>query len=441
MHPVDCLLAIVPCKPPTLPACAPAQAGNATQLNAELPDAGGYFASLLRLLGTETIPEIAAADDLFAAGDSAITQAVSQLQSQLPATTSTAKNPRPDIPLEWSALVPLLLVGRGDQQPTCVQVPFHQLEHADSTTVPAWVQHLTRVLTQVLPTATLQIDRAWVHGTANGALSFSVTVVESSSDRHALPGSSVVPASMSNAATDAASSILQSMLVDRFQPAGQLVQQGQDHRTPVLSPNGGVAPSERTEAACSFAGEEHHGQAEHGASEHTAVPRPELTDLGAASVGSANEVSQLETMQHSRLEPGLRAILRATVTALWHGNQTAARVVLQPESLGTIVVHLAARGPETVVQILVSSAETYSAVTQTVETLQSDLQASGLRAESIVVRYVEPPPAERVSQLPTITASIGAVGDQQSERRRHHRQRHQRWLARSTDNGQFEHFM
>ncbi len=136
---------------------------------------------------------------------------------------------------------------------------------------------------------------------------------------------------------------------------------------------------------------------------------------------------------------GLGSVLRATVTTMTQSGTTIARIVLYPESLGTIVVHLQPQATGTSVQIIVSSAETLRAVEQTVEALRRDLAGSGCIADAITVRMRDEKTASHQTVVP-IAPLVAAIDDEHAERRRqqrsfHRRQRHSRTHAI------FDHFM
>jgi flagellar hook-length control protein FliK len=136
---------------------------------------------------------------------------------------------------------------------------------------------------------------------------------------------------------------------------------------------------------------------------------------------------------------GLGSVLRATVTTMTQSGSTIARIVLYPESLGTIVVHLQPQATGTSVQIIVSSAETLRAVEQTVEALRRDLAGSGCIADAITVRMRDEKTASHQTVVP-IAPLVAAIDDEHAERRRqqrsfHRRQRHSRTHAI------FDHFM
>ncbi|GIV50137.1 MAG: hypothetical protein KatS3mg038_0658 [Candidatus Kapaibacterium sp.] len=136
---------------------------------------------------------------------------------------------------------------------------------------------------------------------------------------------------------------------------------------------------------------------------------------------------------------GLRSVLRATVTTLTQSGTAIARIVLYPESLGTIVVHLQPQATGTVVEIIVSSAETLHAVEQTVEALRRDLAGSGVVAEAITVRMRDERPSSQQTVAP-LAPLVAAIGDEHAERRRERRSFHQRQRQRRTHT-MFDHFM
>ncbi len=136
---------------------------------------------------------------------------------------------------------------------------------------------------------------------------------------------------------------------------------------------------------------------------------------------------------------GLRSVLRATVTTLTHTGGTVARIVLYPESLGTIVVHLQPQVTGTAVQIIVSSAEALRVVEETVEALRSDLHASGVATEAIAVRMRDDRAAPLHAHQST-TDLVLAIGDEHPERRRQRRSFSQR-QRQHREHTQFDHFM
>lgn len=136
---------------------------------------------------------------------------------------------------------------------------------------------------------------------------------------------------------------------------------------------------------------------------------------------------------------GLHSVLRATVTTLTQSGTTIARIVLYPESLGTIVVHLQPQATGTAVQIIVSSAETLRAVEQTVESLRRDLASSGVVAEAITVRMRDERPTSQQTVAP-LAPLVAAIGDEDAERRRQQRSFHRR-QRQSRTHAIFDHFM
>lgn len=136
---------------------------------------------------------------------------------------------------------------------------------------------------------------------------------------------------------------------------------------------------------------------------------------------------------------GLHSVLRATVTTLTQSGTTIARIVLYPESLGTIVVHLQPQATGTAVQIIVSSAETLRAVEQTVESLRRDLASSGVVAEAITVRMRDERPTSQQTVAP-LAPLVAAIGDEDAERRRQQRSFHRR-QRQSRTHAFFDHFM
>ncbi|MCS7001092.1 MAG: flagellar hook-length control protein FliK [Candidatus Kapabacteria bacterium] len=162
----------------------------------------------------------------------------------------------------------------------------------------------------------------------------------------------------------------------------------------------------------------------------------------SALVFRSSEIGIQEKLPSSH-QHGLQAVLRATITALHYGGGTVARLVLYPESLGTIVVHIQTHPASTQVQIVVTAAETLSLVERSIESLQDELNAAGVAAESITVRLQQK--TETNQHMPSAEvveySAIAAVGDEPSHRRRQRRNplphpRNERRHAVS-----FEHYM
>lgn len=88
----------------------------------------------------------------------------------------------------------------------------------------------------------------------------------------------------------------------------------------------------------------------------------------------------------SILPERLHAALRATVLLLQRSGSKQAVMVLQPESLGTVVVRLipTAAGT-TMLSIVVSSPQAYSLIAQTVESLRMELHQASIATEAIAL--------------------------------------------------------
>jgi hypothetical protein len=172
----------------------------------------------------------------------------------------------------------------------------------------------------------------------------------------------------------------------------------------------------------------------------------ELTPLALTPLADgANDHQELHTSSPNAIptvtstNDGLRSVLHATVTTLTHTRGTVARIVLYPESLGTIVVHLQPQVTGTAVQIVVSSAAALRLVEETVEALRSDLHASGVATDAIAVRMRD----DRAAPLhphQSTTELVLAIGDEHPERRRQRRSFSQR-QRQHREHTQFDHFM
>ncbi len=318
-----------------------------------------------------------------------------------------------------------------------------------------WIEKLQQILASFLPEAAIALDQATLR-VGNGAVHFAVTLLEQTpkamqpeTERLLQP-----PTPHLQSAADAAQSIGVRLSVSHGVTApaeknlpiaielATMPQQVGDEsvqQVGTLEHPAGVQPSVASDAN-QYAGQENMPYPEDHLVSHT-QKQPTDETLPVVRQHVHAQAEQPMTDAHVPLETGLRAVLRATVTALWQSNQSAARIVLQPESLGTIVVHLAMRGPETVVQIIVSSAETYSTVSQTVESLRTELHTAGVRADAIAVRLAEPMVAERSPLSQPVLSGIAAIGDDQTNRRQKQQQHRQRSRSRSRDHEQFEHFM
>ncbi len=378
-------------------------------------------------------------------------------------------------PWETAPALAVLLAGAGtawsaitfdSQRPPLLSPSLLGIQERDADSVLApvqrWIETLQQMLGHLLPEVTVALDRATLH-TSNGAVHFSVTLLEQTptlpdpagqlieqSDRAWLAVPEVNTRGRDSAAPVHSAHVMAAHALRSALPVhpSSVVEQGASalhtrgeslQRAEVRVQPSDVA-SPFASGADSHASDESPSHPEHRVFDHGAVQPAEEALLRGYLARTLPELSA-SAENRSPLETGLRAILRATVTALWQGNQSTARIVLQPESLGTIVVHLATRGQETVVQIIVSSAETYSTVSQTVETLQADLHACGIRADAIAVRLAEPSVVERSALLPPVPSGVVAVGDDQADRRQKQRQHRQRSRSHSRDHEQFEHFM
>lgn len=136
---------------------------------------------------------------------------------------------------------------------------------------------------------------------------------------------------------------------------------------------------------------------------------------------------------------GLRSVLRATVTTLMQQGTTLARIVLYPESLGTIVVQLQPQATGTMVEIVVSSPTTLRVVEQTVEALRRDLAGGGIVADTITVRMRDERLASQQTVAP-VQPLVAAIGDEHAERRRERHSFHRR-QRQSRTRAIFDHFM
>lgn len=138
----------------------------------------------------------------------------------------------------------------------------------------------------------------------------------------------------------------------------------------------------------------------------------------------------------------LRSVLYATITTLHQTNGTSARIVLYPESLGTIVVNLHLHSATATVQIIVSSSQTLGLVEQTIETLRTDLRQSGIPTEAIAVRLQQEHSTEQqMPSLHTPTAIVAPVGSEDNPERRQKRRQHMYRQRNHNPHGHFEHFM
>jgi flagellar hook-length control protein FliK len=172
----------------------------------------------------------------------------------------------------------------------------------------------------------------------------------------------------------------------------------------------------------------------------------ELTPLALTPLADgANDHQELHTSSPNAIptvtgtNDGLRSVLRATVTTLSHTRGTVARIVLYPESLGTIVVHLQPQVTGTAVQIVVSSAAALRLVEETIEALRRNLHASGVATNTIAVRMRDDRAAPLHPQQST-TELVLAIGDEHPERRRQRRSFSQR-QRQHREHTQFDHFM
>ncbi|MCX7929368.1 MAG: flagellar hook-length control protein FliK [Chlorobi bacterium] len=139
---------------------------------------------------------------------------------------------------------------------------------------------------------------------------------------------------------------------------------------------------------------------------------------------------------------GLRGMLRATITAMFRNGIATARLVLHPESLGTVVVHLSTSASGTAVQIVVSSAETLAAVERTLTTLHADLTSAGVPTEAIVLRMHESAAADRQVVLSPAAAVLVPAVDNDATDRRNKRQHHnKRWRLERHRQSEFELYM
>ncbi|GIV55059.1 MAG: hypothetical protein KatS3mg039_1577 [Candidatus Kapaibacterium sp.] len=406
-----------------------------------LPEAKSPFAVLLSALGAGDALRLDAALPCADAGEptahlqSSHTHADDALQNlAMPAdrgamlgsfviTSNTAQKPLPDALEQSSSRAALLAPSR-------------------------WAERLATLLAPLLPNATIQAMHASLHGTDGSALSFVVTVLDAAAE--AIEASSV-PAPLHREQVALLSPMEVSLAngsaaaVGQGLPAGAASKQQaleSSDRTPGTVAGAAQPPVTIPSGSATTTSGDHRQNSERPFDDHDAVlPTVEPMQTDRALPHATVAPLHSETSAPMPPETGLRAVLRATITALWQGNQSAARVVLEPASLGTIVVHLAMRGSETVVQIVVSSAETLGMVTQTVDTLRTELHASGVRADAIAVRLADPPALERHVVLPPTPVTVAAVGDDQTERRRQQRQQRQRTPSRHNDQGQFEHFM
>jgi hypothetical protein len=139
---------------------------------------------------------------------------------------------------------------------------------------------------------------------------------------------------------------------------------------------------------------------------------------------------------------GLGAVLRATISTMYtHGGITT-RLVLHPESLGTVVVHLSTSASGTAVQIVVSSAETLKLIEHTIDALHAELRSAGVPAEAIALRLQDTSPLDRHSMnLPAVAPIVQPIGDDRSDHRRQRQRHDKRRRTEHNEHTHFEHFM
>lgn len=164
--------------------------------------------------------------------------------------------------------------------------------------------------------------------------------------------------------------------------------------------------------------------------------------LRASSKLPTSAAAQLPTEHEVTAQNGLSAVLRATVAVLQTASGAAARLVLYPESLGTVVVRVVTQASGTTIHIAVSSSEGYNLVQQSLEALRAELHQAGVVADAVVVRLREESVPRSVVQHYVAPALplVEAVDHHLPERRRQGRRQFEHRQAKTHSSPVFDHF-